>query len=232
MSGAWQHFVARGAPPTGTCLVLVRHGEARCNVDGVVGGMRGDGSLTARGRDQVRALRDRLARSGEFDDLSALYTSTLPRAVETAAILAPVLPEALVPVADRDLCELHPGEADGLTWEEVARRYGSREWREDPLAPFAPGGESRLAFYERCERTLARLVERHPGERVLVVAHGGVIEQAMKILYGDEPSARLGLRTDNASVTEIEFDGSRRRLLRYNDVAPLDAPYPRRNSAT
>ncbi len=232
MSEVWQHFVTRGAPPTGTCLVLVRHGEARCNVDGVVGGARGDGSLTPRGREQVRALRDRLARSGEFDDVSAFYTSTLPRAVETAAILAPVLPEGLTLVSESDLCELRPGEADGLTWEQVAQRFGSHEWREDPRVPFAPGGESRLAFYERCVRVLACLVERHPGQRVVVVSHGGVIEQAMKILYGDEPDARLGLRTDNASVTEIEFDGARRRLLRYNDVAPLDAPYPRRNSAT
>ncbi len=232
MSGAWQHFVTRGAPPTGACLVLVRHGEARCNVDGVVGGARGDGSLTARGRDQVRALRDRLARSGEFDDVSAFYTSTLPRAVETAALLAPALPPGLTPVSDDDLCELRPGAADGLTWDEVAQRYGSLAWREDPRAPFAPGGESRLEFFERCARALARLAERHPGQRVLVVSHGGVIEQAMKILYGEDPAARLGLRTDNASVTEIEFDGPRRRLLRYNDVAPLDAPYPRRNSAT
>ncbi len=232
MNEAWQHFVTRGAPPVGTCLVLVRHGEARCNVDGVVGGMRGDGSLTERGREQVRSLRDRLARSGEFDDLTAIYTSTLPRAVETAAILAPSLPEGLAPVADDDLCELRPGDADGLTWEELVERYGSLSWREDPHAPFAPGGESRVEFYERCERALGRLVERHPGERVLVVSHGGVIEQAMKILQGDGPVARLGLRTDNASVTEIEFDGPRRRLLRYNDVAPLARSNPRKNSAT
>jgi broad specificity phosphatase PhoE len=213
------HFT-RGRAPRGTRLVLIRHGEARCNAEGVVGGVLGDGGLTELGRDQARALASRLSRTRELDDASALYTSVLGRSIETAGLLAPGLP-ALRAVADCDLCELHPGEADALSWEQMRERYGLPDWDEHPETAFSPGGESWLAFYERCVRVVETLVARHPGERIVCVVHGGVIEQVLKAVTRDEPAARLGLRTEHCSMSEIEFDGAGRRLLRYNDVAPL-----------
>jgi probable phosphoglycerate mutase len=204
-------------------MVLIRHGEAYCNAKGMVGGPIGCGGLTELGEAQARSLRDRLRRSREFDDAVALYTSVLPRAIQTARIIGPGLPSHLVAVEDCELCELHPGEADGLTWQELVTKFGGPDWDNEPRQPFAPGGESWLGFYERCERAFERIVERHPGERVVLVVHGGVIEQAMKIVERRDPTARLKLLTENCSMTEIEFDGERRRLLRYNDRAPLAA---------
>jgi probable phosphoglycerate mutase len=209
-----------GDEATGTRLVLVRHGEGACNVRGVIGGPRGCEGLTERGRDQARALARRLERSGELLDATALYTSTLPRAIETAALLAPGLPD-LVAVADCDLCELHPGEADGLTWGEFLARFGAPAWEEDPDRPLAPGGESWLGFYRRVSAALARLVELHRGQRVVVVVHGGVIETAMKSVLDAAATDRLRLLTQHASMTEIEYDGAGARLLSYNDRAPL-----------
>ena len=216
-------FRTRGDAPRGTRLLLIRHGEAYCNALGLVGGPIGCGGLTKLGQRQARELRDRLARSRELDDAVALYTSVLPRAIQTAAILAPGLPEHLRATTDCDLCELHPGDADGLTWQDMVARFGGPDWDLRPGEPFSPGGESWLDFYARCERALRDIVARHHGERVVLVVHGGVIEQAMKILAGDAPGVRLRLRTENCSMTEIEFDGDQRRLLRYNDVAPLSA---------
>ncbi len=216
-------FRTRGGAATGTRVVFIRHGEAYCNALGVVGGPLGCGGLTELGQAQARALRDRLVRSREFDDAVAIYTSVLPRAKQTAAIISPGLPGHLVAHEDCELCELHPGEADGLTWQEVVARFGGPDWDHAPREPLAPGGESWLGFYERCERVIAEIVARHPGQRVILVVHGGVIEQAMKIVARNEPSARLRLLTENCSMTEVEFDGERRRLLRYNDLAPLSA---------
>lgn len=215
-------FRMRGAAPQGTRIVFIRHGEAFCNARGVVGGPLGCGGLTPRGQAQARSLRDRLERTRELSDVSALYASVLPRAIETAQILRPALAE--LPLSqDCRLCELHPGEADGLTWSAMAERFGSPDWDLDPAAPYSPGGESWLDFYARCEGVLEELVARHSGQRIVLVVHGGVIEQAMKIQARERASARLQLLTENCSMTEIEFDGDRRRLLRYNDLAPLAA---------
>jgi 2,3-bisphosphoglycerate-dependent phosphoglycerate mutase len=216
-------FRTRGPDPVGTRLVLIRHGEAYCNARGVVGGPIGCGGLTDLGRAQAQALCDRLVKSHEFDDAVALYTSILPRSIETAAILAPGLPSGLVAIEECDLCELHPGLADGLTWEEMIERFGGPDWDAHPEDPFAPGGESWIGFYERCRAVLEAIAARHAGQRVILVVHGGVIEQAVKLVDDRAPGARLGLRTENCSMTEIEFDAERRRLLRYNDLAPLAA---------
>lgn len=217
-------FRTIGAKPTGTRLVLIRHGEAYCNARGVVGGPLGCGGLTELGQRQSRALAARLVFSEELKNASALYTSLLPRSIETAALLAPGL-FGLVAVEDCDLCELHPGEADGLTWQEVIDRFGVPDWDIDPSQPVAPGGESWTGFYERCVRAFRRVAETHQGEQVVLVVHGGVIEQAMKMVQSSAAGVRLRLRTENCSMTEIEFDDRGLRLLRYNDRAPLAAEY-------
>ena len=210
-----------GRRPVGTQLVLIRHGEAVCNVEGVVGGPKGCRGLTETGRAQASTLAARLVRSGELRDVTALYTSILPRAIETASIIAPGLASGLRATEDCGLCELHPGDADGLTWSAMVEQFDTPDWDADPRAPFAPGGESLAGFFERCVSTFERIATSHVGERVVLVVHGGVIEQLMKVITRSEPGERLGLVTVHCSITEVEFDGDRRRLLRYNDRAPF-----------
>jgi probable phosphoglycerate mutase len=211
----------RGPSPTGTRLLLVRHGEAVCNALGIAGGPIGCGGLTELGRRQAAALAGRLAASAELASAQALYTSTLPRAIETAAILAPGLPTALRAVRRAELCELDVGEADGLSWTELVERYGAPDWDVDPSTPVAPGAESWASFSARARAALERLAADHPGELVVAVIHGGVIEQALKLVYGAPVEARLRLRTENCSMTEVEYRDGRWHLLRYNDRAPV-----------
>jgi probable phosphoglycerate mutase len=104
-----------------TRIALVRHGESHATVDRVVGGHAGCTGLTDRGRKQAEALADRLERTGELAGATALYSSVLPRAVETAAILTRALGD-LETVQDCTFCEQHPGEADGITWDEYMTR--------------------------------------------------------------------------------------------------------------
>ena len=123
--------------PSATRIVLVRHGEAVCNVSGVCGGPVGCTGLTDRGRAQVSVLAERLSETGELAGADALYASILPRAVETAVLLAPALqgPDdhgPMVPVQECGFCELHPGEADGLDWADFSSRFGNPDWDTDP----------------------------------------------------------------------------------------------------
>lgn len=213
-----QGFRTSGDEPRGTRLLLVRHGEAGCNVAGVVGGPQGCTGLTELGREQAMELARRVERTREFDDAVAAYSSILARAKETATIVTREL--SLEVHEDCDLCELHPGLADAMTWEEMIESFGGPDWDVDPTTPFAPEGESWTGFYERCVSAFARLSERHPEGLVLLFVHGGVIEQALKLAMGAPAHARLRLRTEHCSLTEIEIDRGEVRLLRYNDRAP------------
>ena len=214
-----------------TRLTLVRHGESVATVTGVVGGEKGCKGLSDLGRRQAEALRDRLAATGELSGTDHLYASVLPRAIETAEILGPALGADLEIVQDRDLCEVHPGEADGLTWDEYRERFTvprADGVPDDPYAPWAPGSESWAEFAVRAGRRLRRLASDHRGEHVVVACHGGVIEASL-IALGEMPITRA-FRTDvtNTSLTEWElrtFDdrdiGPRWTLVRFNDAAHL-----------
>jgi 2,3-bisphosphoglycerate-dependent phosphoglycerate mutase len=218
-----------------TRLVLVRHGEAVCNVAGVIGGPKGCTGLTPLGRAQAAKLADRLARTRELGEVAALYASVLPRAVETAQILARALlgpgGEVLEVTRDCALCELHPGDADGLTWGEFVASFEEPDWDADPSRPVAPGGEGWSGFVERAAAALERVAAAHAGRTVVVVTHAGVVEAGMlRFLPLDPGVARLGLHTAHASLTEwrqsggrVDGDGTRGRwrLERYNDAATV-----------
>lgn len=210
-------------PAVCTRIVLVRHGEALCNVDGVVGGPTGCTGLSPGGVKEAEALRDRLVASRELAGAAAVYASVLPRALETAAIVAPGL-RGLVAVPDCGLCELHPGEADGLTWTEFIDRYGGPNWDEDPDAVLAPGAESWTGFVRRVATVLTETAARHRGELVVIFCHGGVVEASIEALLPVDPDrGRLKLRTAHTSLTEWEQGPDGWLLLRYNDAAHLTA---------
>jgi 2,3-bisphosphoglycerate-dependent phosphoglycerate mutase len=217
--------------PDATRVVLVRHGEAVCNVNGVVGGMRGCTGLTDLGREQVLALRERLMRTGELRGAGALYASTLPRAVETATLLRPALGDGALPVIeDRDLSELFPGQADALTWQEVIDQFGVPEWDTDPGLLIAPGGESWTGFVARAADGVQSLAQRHPGQLVVAAVHAGVIEATMIAFLQIPPAAhrRGWARVLHASLTEWEWVPGEARwvLLRFNDACGVPGRVP------
>lgn len=206
-----------------TTVVLVRHGESQVTVDQVVGGHRSCSGLSKRGRRQAEALRDRLATSGLLRDASALYASVLTRAIETAEVIAPAVGSGTLAVDARcELCELHVGEGDGLTWEEFDRVHGRPPWDSDPSLPLSPGGESWSGFVERASAGLQAVADRHPGGLAVVACHGGVIEASFSAWGGVAVRSPV-LRPENTGLTIWSHrEGRSWRLERYNDCAHLD----------
>lgn len=206
----------------GTRLAIVRHGEAVCNAESFVGGPKSCRGLTALGIRQSEVLAERLRRTGELAGASALWTSELPRAFQTAELLAPALGDLAIE-RSTSLCEREPGEADGLSWAEFTRRYGRSSTPGDqPESPFAPGGESWVGFVGRAATALRKLAARYSGGLVVVVAHGGIIDASL-IAFLDLPEHGNGVRlhAENTSITEWRHTGRRWRLVRYNDAAHL-----------
>ena len=212
---------------TSTRIVLVRHGEPLCNINGVVGGHIGCTGLSEKGFDQASKLRDRLASTKELASAEALYSSMLRRSIDTARVIAPSVGDGTLQVVERcDFCELHPGEGDGLAWKDFTQRYGVPDWDARPLLPVAPGGESWVGFVDRATSALESLADAHRGGLVVVVCHGGIIEASMLSFLEISTKTRpLGLPTTYTSMTEWEHDGSRWQLDRYNDIAQLGGPH-------
>jgi broad specificity phosphatase PhoE len=214
----------------GTRIVLIRHGESRAQELGILGGHNGCTGLSDLGREQIALLRDRLASSGELAGASALYSSLMPRAIETAEILAPAL-GGLEVRRECDFCEGHPGEADGLTWAELDQRYPVEPgWNGNTKR--APGWETWFEMGDRIVGALASLVERHPGETVVVACHGGVVVHSMFHYLGLDLNGgdRAWFAPDNSSFTEFLFAKNPFvkstlpvQLVRYNDHAHLGA---------
>lgn len=204
-----------------TRLVLVRHGEANAAVERVVGGHRGCTGLSTLGRSQAMSLRDRLEAAGV--EVDAIVASVLPRAVETGEIVAAGLGYDGSVIEQRcELCEIHPGEADGLPWEVVEQRYEARPAGvPGPELPLSPGGETFSEFSARVMTALDHLVEDFRGQTVLVACHGGVITAATLGLLG------LGFRwfsetIVNTSITEWVHKDDQWLLSRFNDAAHLE----------
>lgn len=207
-----------------TRVILIRHGHAQTRVDGVVAGHKSCKGLSELGRRQAECLRARLEQSGELR-ADALYTSVLPRAFQTADILAPAL-GGLDRTRDCDFCELHVGEADGMAYEDFVSAYGF-DMMLEPERPIAPGGESLVGFQSRVDRRIERLLTEHEGQTVVVVCHGGVISAAclgfMGLALGHSKPFRL--EPANTSITEWVRPADPSRpwvLLRYGDAAHVE----------
>ncbi|MEJ7584454.1 MAG: histidine phosphatase family protein [Acidimicrobiales bacterium] len=127
-----------------------------------------------------------------------------------------------------DLCELHPGEGDGMIWKEWRETTGF-DLAAEPERPLAPGGESLVSFARRVSGAVDRVTTEHAGRSVAVICHGGVISAVTLQLLGfDESILRDGRRqwldTANTSLTEWRRDDDTGRwtLIRYNDAAHLE----------
>lgn len=210
--------------PVETRLVLIRHGESRAQVAGIASGHRTCTGLSDLGRRQAMALHDRLALTRELAPVDAVYTSLLTRAQETAAIVGPALGGA-TPQAECDWCEIHAGEAEGLTYPEIRARFPGAGDSEDALDRHIPGGETWAECYERVGRRLRQAATDHPGQRVVVVGHGGTIGASFVALGGLRLRDSMAMihEARNTSITEWRGTGTSWRLVRYNDAAHVPA---------
>lgn len=120
---------------------------------------------------------DCLAQSGEFADADVVYTSLLPRAQQTAAAIMEVAGSP--PVRQScDWCEIHPGVAEGLTWDEMRVRFPPSGNPDDPVVRRLPEMETWAEMFERVGQSLQAAVGGHAGGTVVAVTSGDRSEQA------------------------------------------------------
>ena len=212
-----------------TRILAIRHGETAWNRDTRIQGHI-DIPLNERGHWQARraaeALRD--------EPIAAVYSSDLARAHATAQAIA--APRGLPVHTHAGLRERHFGRFEGKTWTEI-----ETGWPEEALAwrkrvpEFAPeGGENLLTLRERIAQTVHELAARHPGEQVVMVAHGGVLDVLYRLATGQDIQAPRTWTLDNAGINRLLWTPEGLSLVGWADIGHLqdDADAPLDESTT
>jgi broad specificity phosphatase PhoE len=203
-----------------TRVLLVRHGQSEGNAEGRFGGHTAT-PLSARGRRQAEATAAALLE----EKVTAIYSSDLSRAVETAMPLARLTG---LDVEQTDAFrERSVGVMEGLTFEEAAEQHPEQYAaliRRD-FDHVLLGGESYRQMLDRASAQLDRAIEHHRGGRLVVFSHTGTICILALHLMGalDAPELKpVWVATSNCGITRFELraDGFV-RVLAVNDTRHL-----------
>jgi len=201
-------------------LILIRHGETVWNETRKFQGFS-DIELSAKGKSQARSLAKSLA--GET--LTAIYTSPLLRARQTAEQIAryhdcPV-------IIDERLKELNQGQLEGLTIEDLKRGYPEflKKWIQEPASTQLPQGESLEDLEQRAWVAVEQIIKEYPKGRVAVVAHSFVnLTILCRVL--DIPLGHFRrFRQDPTGKSIIEFSERGAFLRCLNDTCHLSQSY-------
>jgi len=203
-----------------TQVILIRHGQSQGNAEGRFGGHT-DTPLSPRGRKQAKATAKILA----DETFTAIYSSDLPRAVETARPLARLTGVEIQPA--EALRERSVGVMEGLTFEEAAEQHPEQYQallRRD-FEHVLLGGESYRQMLDRAAGKLDEVIEKHRGGQIAIFTHTGTICILILHLMGalDAPELKpVWIATTNCGLSRFELraDGFV-RVLAINDTRHL-----------
>jgi 2,3-bisphosphoglycerate-dependent phosphoglycerate mutase len=201
-----------------TRIIAVRHGETAWNADARIQGQL-DIGLNDTGRWQARRVGEALA--GE--PISAVYSSDLGRAHQTAQSIAEVTGARVVP--QEGLRERSFGLFEGKTFAEIHENWPdhAQNWRNrNPEWAPPEGGESLLQLRERVTRTMELLASRHPGEQIVVVAHGGVLDALYRVATGQEVNSPRTWELPNGAINRLLWTPQGFTLVGWSDTQHLD----------
>ena len=206
--------------PHTTHVLLIRHGQSEGNAERRFGGHTAT-PLSPRGRRQAIAT----ARALKGEELTAIYSSDLARAVETAEPLAKLTGLEVHPT--RAFRERSVGVMEGLTFEDAAQQHPEQYaalLRRD-FEHVLTGGESYRQLLDRAWQKLDEIIERHKGGNIVVFSHTGTICILALHLMGalDAPDLKpVWISNANCAITRFELrDDGFVRVLTINDTRHL-----------
>lgn len=216
--------------PLTTHVILIRHGQSQGNAEGRFGGHTAT-PLSSRGRRQARATAHALA----AEHITAIYSSDLMRAVETAEPLARMAGLRIQPTdAFR---ERSVGVMEGLTFEEAAQAHPEQYaalLRRD-FEHVVSGGESYRQLFDRARAKLDEAIDQNRGGRIAIFSHTGTICILTLHLLGalDAPELKpVWISTSNCGVSRFDLrDDGFIRVASLNDTTHLSRPLRERKPA-
>ncbi len=203
-----------------TTLLLIRHGMNDW-VSGRLAGWTPGVHLNQEGQQQVQALGERLRSL----PITAIYSSPLERAMETAQAVA--TPLGLSVEIAEGMGEVRYGEWQGADLKELAKHELWPGVQFYPSGTRFPGGETLGEVQTRGVATLDGLRTRHPKEMIAVVSHADMIRLVSAYYIGMHIDLFQRLIIHPASVTVFSFHPMGPRLLAFNDLGTLDHIRPK-----
>ncbi len=201
-----------------TRILAIRHGETAWNVDTRIQGHL-DIPLNETGRWQAQRVARALAAR---DTIHAVYSSDLQRAHDTALAIATATGAPLV--THTGLRERGFGIFEGKTYVEIEQTWPeeSGHWRQRTPHWAPAGGESLLQVRERVTHTLHELATRHPGQQIVLVAHGGVMDQLYRAATGQDLQAPRTWQLGNTAVNRLLWTPEGLSLVGWADTSHLE----------
>ncbi|HEX8681958.1 MAG TPA: histidine phosphatase family protein [Ardenticatenaceae bacterium] len=186
-------------------LYMIRHGQSYVNLKDWANGNTDEG-LTDLGQQQAAALAGWLPTA--LPQIDVIYASTMKRARETVAPLAQAY-NADIRFDDR-LREMGNNRLDHTPWpnDNLPKEYSEFWGSERPFSSITPkveGGESYMHFRIRIGAFIQELVERHRGQIVVAVCHGGVLDATFDHIFNIGPWRRAEAWMHNTAISHFEY---------------------------
>jgi len=200
-------------------ILLARHGETVFNVEGRWQG-QADSLLTERGRAQAVEL----ARAVADEQITAVYSSDLGRAADTATEVASV--HNLQLNTDKRLREINVGEWTGKHRDEINAEFpdGLKAWATRPSDYQLPNGENIGAAQARALEFFAERMPAHPGETIVVISHGALCQAILvNAMGGTVDDLWLTESVANCQISRLEWTSEHGlELIQLVDVRHLE----------
>lgn len=186
-----------------TKVMFIRHGETKWNILGKYQG-QSDVALTEKGREQGKLL----AKYFPSEQLDAIYSSDLSRAMETAGFIAEKF--NLTVNAEKAFREMDFGDWEGLTYEEIVTKSpeGMKNFMIRPDILKVPNGENFQILQERATKRLNELIKEHGEGTIAIVAHGGVLRTMLASALEMPLKNLWRIRQYNTSVSSVIYGES------------------------
>lgn len=199
-----------------TRVIFVRHGETLWNQSKRYQG-HSDIPLNETGIEQGKKVAKGLA--GE--KISAIYSSDLGRAVQTAKIIG--AEHGLEPIMIKDFREVNFGLWEGLTYEEIMAEWPEvlSAIYEKPGGTLIPGGESFDDVQKRTVGGLGKCLANHKEETIVVVSHGGTMRVLLCDALGLPVEKMWSLQQDSTAINIVTYFETTKVVSLVNDTCHL-----------
>lgn len=198
-----------------TILYIIRHAQTEGNVKNTFGG---NPKLTEEGKKQARALAKKLP----LNKISAVYSSDMDRAVETANIVFNQSLNFKKTTQRKNLRERYYGDLENKPILQSHKNIHNKALKKNHDLMWdinlTTNDETNRESLKRFLREVTDIAKNHIGENIAIVSHGNVMKNLLTYLEYATFDQLRGGALKNTGVIILEFSDDKFNLLEVNGV--------------